>query len=372
MLLIDPGTRTIVAANAAASEFYGYARDQLTGMPVSELNILSPEDIASEMAAAAAERRSYFVFPHRLASGAIKTVEVSSSPYRVPGDERELLLSVIRDASTRELPPEESAEYRARLNVLAERRAAELVAARSANRWMLTALIALVAVGAGLGLHLRYQRQRVRLARSMLEERSRLYTELQHRIKNSFAGMVSLIDIEAGRREEGETREALLALRGRVETLDALYKLMYERGSAETVDLGAYLAEIAGALAGASENRDVTMEFSSSLAALEWNSKEASSLGLILNELATNAFKHLGPERPASIRVELRAEAGWLSIAVDNPGGPLPEGFRPESSSGFGLLLVSELVEQRDGELRFSSGGGRVAFVARIPLRTEP
>jgi diguanylate cyclase (GGDEF)-like protein/PAS domain S-box-containing protein len=95
MLLIDPGSGAIVDANAAASRFYGYAVECMRTMTINEINSLPPEKIAEERARSLRQERNYFVFPHRLANGEIRTVEVHSSPIRV-GDDT-LLFSIIHD-----------------------------------------------------------------------------------------------------------------------------------------------------------------------------------------------------------------------------------------------------------------------------------
>lgn len=99
MLLIEPGTGKIVDANQAALRFYGYPNTTLIGMSINQVNTLQPEDVYTEMQQAVQEKRNYFRFTHRLASGDIREVEVYSSPTDVGGET--LLLSVIHDVTER-------------------------------------------------------------------------------------------------------------------------------------------------------------------------------------------------------------------------------------------------------------------------------
>lgn len=98
-LLVDPTDGALVDVNAAACAFYGYSRDDFRNMRISDLNMLSPEEIAAEMQAAAAEKRSHFFFRHRLASGEIRDVEVHSGPVTYMG--RSLLYSIVHDVTDR-------------------------------------------------------------------------------------------------------------------------------------------------------------------------------------------------------------------------------------------------------------------------------
>jgi PAS domain S-box-containing protein len=98
-LLIDPETGAIVAANPAACEFYGYSAEKLQTMRITDINILPAERVRAEMQRASAEENLYFVFPHRLASGEIRDVEVYTGPIEVQG--RRLLFSILHDFTER-------------------------------------------------------------------------------------------------------------------------------------------------------------------------------------------------------------------------------------------------------------------------------
>lgn len=99
MLLIEPESGNIVNANLAAANFYGYSIEQMQNMSIDQINTQNSEQIAFERQQALREERNYFVFPHRLADGTLRTVEVHSSPVEVDG--RKLLFSVVHDITER-------------------------------------------------------------------------------------------------------------------------------------------------------------------------------------------------------------------------------------------------------------------------------
>ena len=98
-LLIDPQTMAIVDANPAACAFYGYPHEILTSMTIDEMNMLSGEELAAELAEAATEQRAYFFFRHRLASGEIRDVEMHSGPILM--GRRQYLYAIVHDISAR-------------------------------------------------------------------------------------------------------------------------------------------------------------------------------------------------------------------------------------------------------------------------------
>lgn len=94
-LLIDPDTGNIVEANEAAEKFYGWPRERLRQMRITDINILSPEQVKAEMEKAKNMQRIHFEFRHRLADGSIRDVAVFSS--RIDMEGKILLHSIIHD-----------------------------------------------------------------------------------------------------------------------------------------------------------------------------------------------------------------------------------------------------------------------------------
>jgi diguanylate cyclase (GGDEF)-like protein/PAS domain S-box-containing protein len=98
-LLIDPVGGAVVDANMAAADFYGYDIEQLRSMRIWDINVLGADEVRREMALAAEQRRSYFVFRHMRSTGELRDVEVHSGPIDVGG--RQLLYSIIHDVTER-------------------------------------------------------------------------------------------------------------------------------------------------------------------------------------------------------------------------------------------------------------------------------
>ncbi|MDD2603187.1 MAG: PAS domain S-box protein [Desulfobacteraceae bacterium] len=98
-MIIDPVTGTVVDANAAAADFYGWPSDVLRQMTVMQINTLSPDEIRAEMAMVLRRGRNFYRFRHRRADGSVREVEVFSSPIVIKG--RQLLHSIIQDVTDR-------------------------------------------------------------------------------------------------------------------------------------------------------------------------------------------------------------------------------------------------------------------------------
>ena len=99
LLLIEPCTGEIIDANEAAVQFYKYRREELQQLTIQDINALEANEVEKERLKALNEERHYFVFPHRLATGEIRWVEVYSSSFYV--NEDRILLSIIHDITDR-------------------------------------------------------------------------------------------------------------------------------------------------------------------------------------------------------------------------------------------------------------------------------
>ena len=101
MLLIEPESGDIIDANLSAVNFYGYPYETIRAMTIHEINALSPDQIALERLEALQGQRNYFIFPHRIVSGEIRTVEVHSTSITL--ENSTTLFSIIHDITERTL-----------------------------------------------------------------------------------------------------------------------------------------------------------------------------------------------------------------------------------------------------------------------------
>ncbi|WP_175530221.1 hybrid sensor histidine kinase/response regulator [Desulfobacula phenolica] len=98
-LIINPENGSIIEANEAACNFYGYSKEEITSLSIFDINALTTEQVVKEMNKTKFENKLVFNFPHRLASGEIREVEVYSGP--VQSGENTFLYSIIQDITKR-------------------------------------------------------------------------------------------------------------------------------------------------------------------------------------------------------------------------------------------------------------------------------
>jgi len=95
MLLVDPETSFIFDANKKACDYYGYSKEEITSMKITDINTLPAEEVSRIIESVSVQKADHFIFRHRLNNGTIRDVEVYSSPVKIK--EKHLLFSIIHD-----------------------------------------------------------------------------------------------------------------------------------------------------------------------------------------------------------------------------------------------------------------------------------
>jgi len=115
-LIIDPENGDIVEANKAAVAFYGWSEETLRNMEISQINILSLEELKIEMEAIKKEKKVNFEFQHRKADGSLVDVEVFSSKVEIDG--KDFLHSIIHDVTEKKKAEKALIEHEKMLNAM--------------------------------------------------------------------------------------------------------------------------------------------------------------------------------------------------------------------------------------------------------------
>lgn len=193
---------------------------------------------------------------------------------------------------------------------------------------------------------------------AQLAERDLMLRELQHRMKNNFQTVASLLEMQIRRSGDGEARQALREALGRVVSISEAHSSLYAAGQdVGAVDMSAYLNHLCANLAEALFlGAVVRLDCSAAAEALDRD--RAVALGLIVNELVTNAAKHAFADgRPGQIRVAFSRDGEVYRLVVEDDGRGLPEDFAT-SRRGLGRGLVEAFTRQAGGSLRVGEGPG--------------
>ncbi len=205
--------------------------------------------------------------------------------------------------------------------------------------------------------------------RDSLQEKDILLKEVHHRVKNNLQIVSSLLNLQSDSIADERSRALMLESQGRIKAMALVHERLYRSGTFMGIGLAEYLADLIDRIRSSHGNGRVTVEVSSGPVFV--NLDTAIPLGLIVNELVTNAFKHAFPgDTEGSVQVMARSSSGYECVltVADNGRGMIspPDGT---TGSSLGLYLVSILVEQINGRIQVTSDGG-TRFEVAFPLTT--
>jgi PAS domain S-box-containing protein len=190
-------------------------------------------------------------------------------------------------------------------------------------------------------------------------ERELLLKEVHHRIKNNMSMIGSLLALQATRLSEPGAVKALNESRNRVMSMTAMYDLLFRTSDFRYVSVSEYIGKVAeGITASLPAITGVTLE--KRIEDFVMDSKILFPIGIIINELVTNAYKYAFPDgRKGTITVSVsRLPENHVEIIVRDDGAGIPESVDINGLSGFGMKLVFLLVKQIEGVLECVRGGG--------------
>jgi PAS domain S-box-containing protein len=213
--------------------------------------------------------------------------------------------------------------------------------------------------------------------------------EIHHRIKNNLQVISSLLDLQAEKfsnREDikdSEVLEAFKESQDRVISMALIHEELYRGGELDSLDFSSYTEVLAKNLF--LSNRLGNIDISLKLDLVEnafFNMDIAVPLGIIVNELVSNSFKHAFSGRSkGEIQIKLSREENGeyiksinkdckstsFTLTVSDNGVGIPENFNIEDLNTLGMQLVSSLVDQLDGEFELKSDNG-TEFAIKFPV----
>ena len=312
MVVLDL-TGTILDVNAAAELLTGIPRDQLIGTSYSRYLIdnTTPEDILDQLRE---KRMIEYTIQLRRTDGHLTPLTVNSTLFRG------------KDATDARI----------------------IVAAHDITR----------------------QKQDEAAIRASLDEKVLLLREIHHRVNNNLQIIISLTKLQIRTLEDPWMKQVLAETQNRVRAMSLVHEKLYLSENLSSIDLYDYTRFLATQLFASYgvDHRRVTLLTEIGKIALDIDT--AIPLGLILNELISNALRHAFPDnRSGTLSISSHLRDNLITLVIKDDGPGLKPGFDWKETDSLGLRLTNSLVDQLGGTIERGPGTGTM-FIITLPSKS--
>lgn len=194
--------------------------------------------------------------------------------------------------------------------------------------------------------------------KTLLKEKEIILVEVHHRIKNNMSTLASLMDIQAQGHLGATPEQILQTASNRIRSMAVLYEKLYNSENRQSLGLAEYLPVLLQEIRDSFVNPErikLVLEIENIVLPAEILSR----LGIIMNELVSNALKYAFPlPKTGQIAVTAKREGSLVTLTFADNGPGLPADWNQGQAPGFGFRLVEMLVQQFHGQCEIASDQG--------------
>jgi PAS domain S-box-containing protein len=198
-----------------------------------------------------------------------------------------------------------------------------------------------------------------------LKEKEVMLYEIHHRVKNNMQIILSLLRLQSRGIEDDQTREMFIESQNRIRSMALIHEKLYQSGDLSRIDIADYVRGLGTHLVSVYSAEGLAVGLIVDIEDVYLEINRAIPVGLIVNELVTNAMKH-GFEKGAKDKKDKKSakgvkgnicitmrkeEKGKFELSVADTGKGLPVEFDINKTESFGMQLVTDLVTQLEGRI---------------------
>jgi len=241
----------------------------------------------------------------------------------------------------------------------------QLNEAKKINHLMLAMVFALIIIVILIGYVWQQKRKQAYVLTQKNNRIELLIRELHHRIKNNLQIVAGILSLHANRLQNSTAKEALEEGKARVNAIALLHQRLYMDDDVANVNMQEYIQNLSVSLANSFGYSQTHVHTIVQLKEPMMTIDKAIPIGLIINELVTNAFKHAFKNiQEPLVTIEFNiVQNNILQIKVADNGIGIPNAINIQNNISFGMRMVHTLVKQLDAELFHSSLNGTLFII---------
>jgi len=345
-MILDPNTPDgipiIIDANEAASKVHGYTREEFIGRPVADIDDEDGKRQVKQRTAEIMKGKPFYVEnTHERKDGTSFSVAVNAKRIDI-GDEPPLIFTTEYDITKRienELKIEnKTRELEKHFEKSEKQRVANLVILSDLNR-----------TTSSLKMEIKEREKAEEQIKKDLLEKNTLLQELYHRTKNNMQVISSMLKMEARRSNNKDLQTSFKEITGKINTMALVHQKLYQAKDLSRINLKEYIVDLIQLITRSYSTQARNVSFQYDLEDIFVLIDTVMPLGLVLNELISNVFKHAFPDNAKGILkivLKLGSENAILLSLKDNGIG-IPDDLELRESKSMGLQTMFSLIEHQ-------------------------
>lgn len=202
-------------------------------------------------------------------------------------------------------------------------------------------------------------RQKNRRIEKQDQEKEILLKEIHHRVKNNLQVISSLLSIQGRSIKDETARAAIQEGRSRVQSMSLIHQNLYTKDNLSGISMPGYVDHLSKSLIKTYSISSDTITLETDIDDIILDVETVVPIGLIINELITNAIKYAFPEyRIGTINIILKKKADYLHLAVKDNGIGINTNRIDSKDGSFGLSLINAFKSKLDANLEIDGTDG--------------
>ncbi|WAC04430.1 MAG: PAS domain S-box protein [Methanoregula sp.] len=206
---------------------------------------------------------------------------------------------------------------------------------------------------------IRYHQEAEHKIQQSLDEKVILLREIHHRVKNNLQIIISILNLQSRYVKDAKSLEALRDCQNRVKAMAMVHERLYQTHDISKINVAGYIRDITQILFHfyGFSLKSISLDIDVENMFVDINT--AIPMGLIINELFSNALKYAFPEgRTGRISLNIKKDGDIISVVFTDDGVGIPADLDWRNSQSLGLKLVISLVEQLMGTIELHRDRG--------------
>lgn len=191
------------------------------------------------------------------------------------------------------------------------------------------------------------------------KEKELLLAEIHHRVKNNLAMVSSLLNLQQSKAKDDFHRELFTESKNRVLSIASIHQLLYQNKDFEKVNFTNYANEILSVLKESYVHLSPSVKITTQIEPIQIELSQAIPLGLILNEVVSNCYKHgFKNKKNNEINVYLKGKSEKFVLEISDNGCGIANIEEQRKKDTLGLSLIYDLAEQINAKVEYSNKSG--------------